>query len=225
MVKRIDPYPSGFKAFCKIYSKVARSTAKQHGFKFTSDTIWRIEGDFVVEGRTMPLIDRMGVSVNCDVKTIQSDNILWDILGFESNKSERMCLRVTGAFAVPGVPLGPPPLGRKEFLFASEDAAEEMAVQVVEHVEKVSSAFLDSIDHDVRRYFELTSTGKPFLDNSHTLLYRCIAYIYLEDYQSAIELADYQLSQKYTIFKFGVGSKSDSELVKEYCERKLAERR
>lgn len=223
MAKRKDPWPSGKKAAHKRYRAALREARKLRGFRFTDDSLWRQEGEFFVKATTMTLNDRLGVFVSPDVKTLASDDILWDVLGFQSNKEAYVSLRATGAFTVPGARVGiNEGCIAQNILIGGEGEIEELAEAVVEFVDDVSSAFLDSIGRDVRRYFELTSTGEPFLDNSHTLLYRCIAYIYLGQYEKAIELADRQLAKLDDMFKFGVGSKSDATLVKEYCERRLA---
>lgn len=227
MSKRLDPYPHGVKSARKELRVALRSEAKRHGYRFVDDYVWRSKNGFVTKGLGMPLNDRMGAFMTSGVKPLEADDILWSILGFESNKEERTSLRVTGAFTAPVLSANGN-LGRMEFQFESESDIPSIASEMLDFLECASKEVLFSFDQDPKCYFARLAQENDVPHNKALGayaqgLYRCIGLIGLSEYREALELAERQIATGDDIFKFGVGPKGDATLVKEYCERRLAE--
>lgn len=230
MAKRIDPYPSGEDAFWKALREAFRKEARARGFKFRSDTVWRVEDGFIVRASTVPMtLGGMGGRSKMSAKPLEADDLLWEVLGIEGDHDLPMSNRAAGAFIMSGIALGGDSIGIKSFSIADESEVGTLAAAVIDDLEESSGVFLDSIDYDARRYFELLAEMNNVPHNRSLGAYiqglnRCIALIYLGDLKGALELAKRQIATGDDIFRFGVGSKGDATLIKEYCERKLAEK-
>lgn len=105
-------------------------------------------------------------------KPLWSDNILWEILGMESNKEQPLSLRSIGAFTIYGAEL------YKEQYELLEWASDELEVIV----EKITAEFQKVIQSTgVADFYRL---AEKTLYQSELL--HCVILIYQEKYESAI---------------------------------------
>lgn len=154
------------------------------------------------------------------VKTLRMDDVLWDILGMASNVTARTSLRATGAFSAPGWGLTEEPEARVPV--PSEEGFPGAVSEVVSLVDGLASDFLGSCGHDERRFYDFV------LENGARGLSACLCHICLggrEHLEEAIEIAakqDGHLARP-GVFGFIIGDKGDAVLVREWCERRLAE--
>lgn len=96
-------------ALRKALPSLFRPLIRPYGYKSIGGVIWVVQNDMLFT--LMPWVsvpsgqDRAHFKVKCGAKPIFADDLLWDILGFEENKSKPASLRVNGAFALFEVPV------------------------------------------------------------------------------------------------------------------------
>lgn len=216
------PYEIPTKEAERLYAQALRKEAKGRGYKFTSDSVWKVDRGFIIDGLSLLARDRQGAYLSAMVKTLVQDDILWDIYGMESNKSERTSLRVTGVFTTGGIRLGGYTPRGIFFEVAGIDGFGELAAEVVGYLDREAVAFLDSIGWDQDAYFETVIATPPYRneDYDHEQL---IARIALGRIEETLDIANALLEEDPTRSLINrIGDKSDVELFKEYCERALS---
>lgn len=95
-------------ALRKSLPALVRPLIKPYRYKSVGGMIWTVQGDILFTLSPWVAVplgeDRARFRASCGAKPLFADDLLWDILGFEENKSQPMSLRVNGAFALPEVP-------------------------------------------------------------------------------------------------------------------------
>lgn len=91
----------------KIFQQIMKESAKEHKIKKIDYMLWTtnekmfyelLPNAYIGESDLMPKL-----SVRISYKPLWADDLMWDILGMESNKKEPMSLRAIGAFTAPSV--------------------------------------------------------------------------------------------------------------------------
>lgn len=201
-----------------------RPVARGLGWRLTGGYLWSDRRPFFARACVMPQRLNPVITFSLGVKTFAFDDLLWDILGMQSNSSERTSLRATGAFTTFGRGL----IRGKEVVVdpSSGSWPEEAAREIALSCDKAVDAFLESIGGDEARLYSLivedapnrNRSGKPGLEE-------CLARILLGDVGGALDLAQHKVRETRPhrpAFAFGVGDKGDAELVCAWCERELA---
>lgn len=126
-------------ALGRAMPRLARALVKPYRYKSVDGMVWTVQNGILF---ILPLFvssprgeDRVYVKASCEAKPLFADDLLWDILGFEENKSKPMSLRVNGYFALYGVPVY---THRQELAVLDEDHAAQLVQAELEEF----SAFL-----------------------------------------------------------------------------------
>lgn len=96
-------------ALRKALPSMIRPLIKPYRFKSIGGIIWIVQNDILFT--LMPWVatplgeEQTYFKIRCGAKPLFADDLLWDILGFEENKSKPMSLRINGAFALFEVPV------------------------------------------------------------------------------------------------------------------------
>lgn len=229
MARQADPWPSGVKSAQRTLTRELREAAHAVGLRMRSGYVWGASGGFIYDVYTSVWRNALRVSTTSDIKTFAMDDVLWDILGMPENRDEPTSLRVVGAFAVPGLSLGPGgpyDFKRRDIPCAGEGDLPRVAREVVGRLQESSAALLASVRADPGLFHELVLEGWPGVEDSHEGLYKCLAHICLggrAHLEAARAMAAAQEARdRAACFKFVIGSKGDATLVREWCERRLA---
>lgn len=96
-------------ALGRAMPRLTRTLVKPYRYKSIDGIVWTAQNGmlFILSlfVSTLRGEDRVYVRASCEAKPLLADDLLWDILGFEENKSKPMSLRVNGAFALYGIPV------------------------------------------------------------------------------------------------------------------------
>lgn len=195
------------KALDKTMPRLARSLIKPYRFKAIDGMVWTVRGEvlFILNPWliTPPRDDRAYLKASCEAKPLFMDDLLWDILGFEENKSAPMSLRVNGAFALPGVPV------YEERKPLEVIDSEHVTALLSEELERFS-AFLSSVEGREMTWFREWEAQQE--NYGRMELWRLL--LALHDGKRDEVLA-YVTTHRVT--DYGVGNRTVGELMAEYC--------
>lgn len=189
----------------KSLLKILKAQIKSYKFKKKDFMIWSKKKDLFFD----LLIDVKVTSDNrciCTsterVKPLWLDDLLWDFLQMESNKSEPLSLRSIGAFTV----------------YGSEIYDDECELENwdVGELEKCVDGFLEHFYNSIQ-----TATIDTYLENIrytryHQELREALTYVHNKKYNEAIECLK---DDEYGSFKNG--DICINKAIKEYCKSKV----
>jgi len=216
------PYPRRFKEEERDFYAGIRALAKGNGWRFTQFYVWRAEGPFLVSAAMLLRRNVFGFEVDGCVKTLEEDDVYWDVVGMPGNKERPTSLHATAAFCADGLRIGMP-----EFPFplrgevGSEDEIVLGAWEAFLGFAADAHAYLDSIGRDPDRYYD-----DLYRDNeargSDGRWDMALALACKGDYEGAVSICRGSIdsydkdSPKYEAVRKNMG------LIVTYCERRLA---
>jgi len=194
-------------ALDKTMPRLVRSLIKPYRFKAIGGMVWTVRGEvlFILTPWliTPPGDDRAYLKTSCEVKPLFMDDLLWDILGFQENKSAPMSPRVNGAFALPGVPV----YEKRKPLEVID--SEQVTTLLSEELERFSG-FLPSVEGREMTWFREWEAQQE--NYGRMELWRLL--LALHDGKRDEVLA-YVTTHR--ISDYGVGNRTVGELMAEYC--------
>lgn len=214
-MKHPNPYSEPYKETYRDLKTELKKAAKSNKCNYTKDVIWFVEKEFfcrasIFLSKVEPLIE-----VSSSVKTIEDDNLLWDIVDMSSNKSEPMSLRAYGVFSLPGYPV----LDGLIYRVEDDSRLDVYANKIVKDFYHLSKSFIESINYSSKEYQHSVIA----LDFEKRLSQRLeIALISLGEYQEAKDLAQRAIDNGDRMIRFANGNKSDLEYIIEFCNAKLS---
>lgn len=218
------PYSRPKKDVEKELYKAMKICGKEYGFKKVENYLWKQDHDFLIKADCFLSWTKKGINLWGSVKSLAEDSILWDILGMPGNKEQPFSLRIRGAFTSGGYILRPDGENKKAVIPIESDGELEKPVETaLTLINEKAHSYLESIEYDPKKHFEALIASDDPLKTEPFTLKLLIVEIGLGNYQKAYDLSKNALDKGIDILHFGIGDKSDLELVMEYCERKLAE--
>ncbi len=194
-------------ALDKTMPRLVRSLIKPYRFKAIRGMVWTVRGDvlFILSPwlTAPPGKDQAFFKVTCEAKPLFLDDLLWDILGFEENKSAPMSLRVNGAFALPGVPI----YEERRPLEVVDSARVSALLQA--ELERFSRLLSDLEGREMTWYRDWEAQQE-----NYGRMELCRLLLDLHDGKRDQVLA-YVAS--HNVSGYGVGRKTVGELIAEYC--------
>lgn len=194
------------KELTKALPKILKEKIKAYPFKKKDFMIWYHKKDLffdlLVDVRVMPDGKCYATAVE-RIKPLWLDDLLWDFLDMEKNKTEPMGLRATGAFTVSGAEQFKDKVELKEW---STDELEETVDAYLEHFHKtVQSSSVDD--------FYSSSDSSAY----HAELRKSLSLVHNHQYQEALEyLSDFGDG----VFKNG--DRYINNAIRSYCEGQLS---
>lgn len=219
------------RAFERELAGAVRAASRGSGLGFCDGYLWRREGEFFLRCSVAPSrIDR-GAELIARGKTVECDDLVWQILHMDGDGPIRASAHATSAFVGPEVLIGGEKHLEAEDPASSREALASLADACASYADGAFRRFLAETGGSAARYYEL------LLDESRTRLEPksaegarvdglgvCIALIGLGRVEEAREFAARKASLGPTrdIFAYGAEGKGDSALIVEYCDRLLA---
>lgn len=197
----------------KSLSKSVKQKLKPFGFKQKDFTTWTVQNGYFFE--MFPYIsvpDNSGkatFTVKYKVKPLYVDDLLWDVMGMELNKSEPLSLRAIGAFSLSGLPFH---IIRREF----ETLELEELEQLVDNASMCFNQLLLSAKEKEEQWFEELETQRDFSREYHATLMRAILLLYSQKYDETIAYL-----QNNVVSGFNIGGKTISQMINKYCSLRL----
>jgi len=195
-----------FKELKKALPKILKERIKKYKFKKKDFMIWYNKKDLFFD-LLVDIIVKPDGRCYCTslekVKPLWLDDLLWDLLKMESNKSEALSLRTIGAFTVAGSEIFE---DNSELIELTIDELEEKIDIYLEH-------FYNSIQNCTIDDFYTHLETSPY----HCDLRQSLSLVYHHKYQDALD--NLKLNEN---GGFKNGDLSINEAIKEYCEHQLS---
>jgi hypothetical protein len=193
----------------KIIIDCVKKIAKKNCFKTISNCIYKIDENLVIYA-VLWVTNQNSIKFRWCIKTVELDDIFWDIFDMAENKNERFSLRIIGAFSCPSYTFD-------ETIHKIENS------DVLE--EQVNSFFLSELDK-VEEYIKgIRANYDDFLHyvierEDADDLTKLLAYVLLGKYEYVYKVVKSEL-KKGENGGFGNRGKNIYEYMKEYCWRKI----
>jgi len=193
----------------KTMASVSKQLIKPYGYKQIDGLVWTIQNEFIFV--LFPFItsldDKPELKITCSVKPLFADDILWDIMGMESNKNEPLSLRVKGAFAVFGVEFY-----KKKYPLEKLDVEE--LPSYLEDSLKWFYTLLTTKNGNEKIWFNEVESSNPTY--YHCDIMRLMIMIKAEQFNNAIGYLD-----SHNVRGFTVGDKNIDYMIRDYCKKRL----
>ena len=193
----------------KIIINCVKKIAKQNHFKTISNCIYKTDGNLVIYA-VVWATDNHTIAFRWCIKTIELDDIFWDIFDMSDNKNERFSLRIEGAFCCPS------------YIF-DEKVCE---VENMERLEEIVGSFFLSEMKKVEEYTNnIRSEYGDFLsyiikrEDAYDLT-KLLAHILLGEYEYVYKIVKSELKRGEN-GGFGNKGKNIYQYMEEYCRRKI----
>lgn len=194
-------------AMRKALPNLVRPLIKPYRYKSVGGMVWTVQNDmlFILSPSisTPRGEEQIYVEVTCEAKPLFADDLLWDVLGLEENKSKPMSLRVNGVFALYGVPV----YTHRRVLEVLD--SEQVTAHVVAELEEFSS-FLASLDGREMDWFRELEAGQERY--SYMEVMRPILMLHDGKRDKALEYVS-----THDVSAYIVHGKTVGELIAEYC--------
>lgn len=192
----------------KIIINCVKKIAKQNHFKTISNCIYKTEGNLVIYAILWVRDNRLGFYW-C-IKTVELDDIFWDIFDMSDNKNERFSLRIEGAFCCPSYKFG-----ESEYKIENVDELEERVnIFFLSEMEKVEK-YVKDIRADYGDFLLYIVEQEDARD-----LTKLLAYVLLGEYEYVYKIVKNEL-KKGKDGNFENRGKSIYEYMKAYCRIKM----
>jgi hypothetical protein len=193
----------------KIIIDCVKKIAKKNYFKTISNCIYKIDENLVIYA-VLWVTNQNSIKFRWCIKTVELDDIFWDIFDMAENKNERFSLRIIGAFCCPSYTFD-------ETIYKIENRA------VLE--EQVNSFFLSELDKVEEYIKDIRANYDDFLHyvierEDADDLTKLLAYVLLGKYEYVYKVVKSEL-KKGENGGFGNRGKNIYEYMKEYCWRKI----
>ena len=194
-------------ALKKELSKICRETVKPYKYKVIDGTPWTVQNGMLFD--LLPYIvtplqeDKAYLSISCGAKPMFVDDILWEILGMEENKTEPASLRVNGAFSLATVKF-------REQRYALDALSREEIQDYLEQELQRFSTFLASVAGDELSWFLRMEAEKE--DYYQAEVMRPILMLYEGKNEDALNYI-----AEHNVRTFIVSGKTVGELIAERC--------
>lgn len=192
-----------------LLPKILKEKVKKYKFKKTDYKIWVCKNDLFLD---MHLFICTDVNDNCHclvtekVKPLWIDDLLWDFLQMENNKSEPLSLRALGAFTVSGSEI--------------YDDSYEIKNWDVEELEKIVDISLEHFYKSVQ-----SATLDTFLNNMgntpyHQELREALTYVHNQQYVEALDCLKDEDEGRFISRNIGI-----NDAIREWCKEKIMEKK
>lgn len=191
----------------KQYFELLKKVGRSNEMKQRSGTLFYVRDKYFVSIDCFFSGKKDTIEYRASLKNLEYDNILWDILGMESNKNRPLSLHATGAFTIRrGISLA-----ENDFVVVPlGDKPEEIINDILITIKKQESDFNENLDEKIIR--EIEEDG----DDSPTTKF--VIYIHMKQYEKARELA-VQCIKNHVDGDFGDINKSFFEIGLEYMNK------
>ncbi len=192
----------------KTIINCVKKIAKQNSFKTISNCIYRVDENWVIYA-VIWAKDENSIGFRWCIKTVELDDVFWDIFDMPDNKNERFSLRIVGAFCCPS------------YIFAEKEYKIE-DMNLLE--EQVNSFFLSEMEMVEEYIKNIRANYGDFLlyiverDNAEDLT-KLLAYVLLGEYEYVYKTVKSEL-KKGEDGGFENRGKNIYEYMKKYCRRK-----
>ena len=191
----------------KELPKICRALVKPYKYKVIDGFPWTIQNGLLFDMLphiTTPLHeDKAYLSIPCGAKPLFVDDILWDVLGMDENKTKPASLRVNGAFSLATVKF-------REQRYALDVLSREEIQDHLEHELQTFSCFLTSIAGNELPWFLRMEAEKD--DYYQADVMRPIIMLHEGKTDDALKYV-----AERNVSTFIVNGKTVGELIAEYC--------
>lgn len=193
----------------KTMANVSKQLIKHYGYKQIDGRVWTIQNEFIFV--LFPFIknheDKPVLEITYSVKPLFVDDILWDIMGMESNKNEPLSLRVNCAFALFGVEFS-----KKEYILEKLEV-EELSSYLEDSL-KWFCTLLKTKKGNENTWFNDVESSEPTY--YHCDIMRLMLMIKFEQFSNVIKYLD-----DHDVTGFTVSGKSIDNMIRDYCKKRL----
>ena len=200
------------KEYKKRIMKSIKKIAKKMGFHTIADYIYKKDDNLIIYA--LYWIDGNNkISFRWCFKTIEIDNLFWDIFCMPENKEKSFSIRINGAFCCP------------PYIFWEERAYDIVNTENIERMEEEIAVILGKNAEQVTKYLsEIINNYSNFYeymvarDDSDDLI-KMLSYILLGEYKYVYKLAKQNIKNGES-GGFENKGKDIYEYIKKYCRKK-----
>lgn len=195
-----------YKELTKVLPKILKDKIKKYKFKKKDLMIWynkkELFFDLLIDVRVKPDGKRYCTTIE-KIKPLWLDEMLWDLLKMENNKTEPLSLRTIGAFTVDGAVLF------KDMIELTEWSISKLDEVVDHYLEHFYTTIQSSSINDFYNNLEVSQY--------HVELRKSLSFVFNHEYQKAL---DYLNDLGGGTFKNGDVYINDA--IREYCKNQLS---
>ena len=188
-----------------------KKIAKQNGYKVISNCIYKIDCNWVVYAVIWlnQINDDYSVVFRWCVKTMELDNIFWDVFDMSENKEKKLSLRITGAFCCPS------------YKFNEKAYIIENVEEITDNINSIFDANMKMVDDYVKYVRANYSDFLSYIVNQKDAddLTKILAYILMGKYKEVYKFVKNELKLGKT-GGFENHGKDIYEFICKYCRRK-----
>ena len=204
------------KKITSLTTVTIKEITKKYNFKIISYCIYSKTGDYFFKNAFLvnKKDKKVQLLMQTEVKLYDYDDIFWEVFDMKENSARKDSLRAIGAFAAPAVIID-----QKTYIIQELSDIEQICEEAIREFTNNINSFKESIK-DVYGNFDSFALKQKGIFREE--LIKILAYIHLEDYQSAKNLAEYELSQGR-----GGGFRNKgvdiNDFVVRFCRKKIEE--
>lgn len=198
----------------KDLSKRIKLMSKKYEYKSISSSLYKVKDGFFVHSLyygEYSNTELMLVTWNY-IKTYEADKLFWKIFDMEDNIIQKDSLRANGAFVMPSFKIS-----ENRFNISEKTDLEEKSCEIVEVIFQEHDDFIKSVCGNTQKFNQNILKKNDYLRKE---LIQMLAYIELQDYKSAKQMAQNEIRQG----NRGGYQNKDKDIyqhILEYCEKKL----
>lgn len=199
----------------KYINEVQKEERKKYGYKKRQDILFKKYKDYFVSIRSHATgFNQDKLVVEGEVKPYCFDDIFWEVFKMPENSNEPMGLRANGAFSLWSFRMF-----KQEKIIKDYAEVIPYVMEKIEEYDKQLCLAVDAFGNDLQNYIEYVDT----IENTGMYdkkLGEMLYYIYVKEYNKALELASYEISQN-RYGNFGNEGKYIYEHVVDYCKERV----